>query len=201
MPGAPVVALQMFLPLQGSSVKVVLPHLRILIPIIALNVLIPLLLPQSRTSLGVVQHSSVLPTQTISKLTISHLSLHIPVSIYLRELDLPRPPHSTSLRLNVSHPHAKYIDLAHASQSLVSARRVLVSPSRRSHLRSIYLAFLLRRPQMTLSCFMVVCDLRDLQSQQMRVKPRCSRVPLLVSKNSCLHSNAVLSISPSPPPM
>jgi hypothetical protein len=196
-----VVALQMSLPLRGSSARVVLPHPRILIPIIAFDVLVPPL--SARSSLDAAQPSSVLPTQTMTRPTISCPSLHMPFSICLRESELPHPSHPTSLRLSVSHPLAKYFDLVHASRSPVSARSHSVSPSRRSPLRSIYPAFLLHRPQMTPSCFMVACDLHGRRSQQMRVKPRCSRARLPVRESSCLHSIAVHSISPfrASPPM
>jgi hypothetical protein len=188
----------MSLPLQGSSARVVLPHPRILIPIIAFDVLVPPL-----SSLSAVQPSSVLPTQIMTKPTISCPYLHMPFNICLREFDLPHPSHPTSLRLNVSHPPAKYFDLVHASQSPVSARRHSVSPSRRSHLRSIYLVFLLHRPQMTPSCFMVVFDLRGRHSQQMRVKLRFSRAHLPGRESNYLLSIAAHSISPFPasPPM
>src|SRR5229473_3473328 len=98
-----------------------LPHLRILIPIIAFDVLDPPL--SAQPNLGAVQPSSALPTQTIPRLTISFPSPHIPVSICRRRPGLPPPSRPTSLRLSVSHPLAKYSDLVHASQSLASARR------------------------------------------------------------------------------
>src|SRR6266566_41473 len=136
-------------------------------------------------------------------LTISSPFLHLPVSICLHEPDLPHPSHPTSRRVNVSRPLAKYIDLVHVSQSLVSARRRSISPSRKSHLRSIYLAFLLHPPQMTPFCSMVACDVHDRRSQQMRAKPRCSRAHLPVRKNSRLHSTPAHLISPfqAYPPM
>jgi len=193
MSGPTVIALQTFLRLRGSSARAVPPHPRILIPIIALDVLIHPL--SAQPNLGAVQPSSVLPTQTMSRPTISFPSLHIPVNICLHRPEVLLPSQPTSLPLSVSHLPAKYFDLAHASQSPANARRHSVSLSRRSPLRLTYLAFPLHRPQMTLSCFMVACDIHSRQSQQTRAKPRCSRAHPPVRENSCLRSIPAHSIS------
>ncbi|KAI0000627.1 hypothetical protein BJV74DRAFT_126006 [Russula compacta] len=167
--------------------------LRFLTPI-ALDVLV---LPLSaQPSLGAIHLSSVLLTRKMTKQILFLPSFHIPVSTCPRESDLQPPFLPMNLRLNASHPRAKYFDLAHASQSLASARRRSKSRSRRSLLRSIYLAFLHRLPQMTPSCFMVVHDTHSRQSQQMRAKHRCSRAHLPVRENSCRHSIAAHLIFP-----
>lgn len=202
MPGAAVAALQMYLPSRGTSARVVHHHLRILIQVIAPSVLIPPLSAQQSPG-GAVQPSFVLPMQTTTKPTISCPSLHTPFSVHLREPDLPRPSHLTSLRLNVSHPPVKYFDRVHASQSPVSARSHSVSLSRRSPPRLIYLAFLLHRLRMIPSCFTVACNVHGRQFQQIRVKPRYSRAHLPVLGNNRRHSIAVPWISPfqASPPM
>ena len=184
----------MYLPSRGTSARVVHHHPRILIPNIAPGILIPPLSAQPSPG-GAVQPSSVLPMQTMTKPIISCPCLHTPFSVSPRESDLPHPSHLTSLRLNVSHPLAKYFDRVHASQSPVSARSHLVSLSRQSHLRLIYLAFLLHRPRMTPSCFTVACNVHGRHFQQIRVKPRYSRAHLPVLENNCRHSIAVPSIS------
>lgn len=153
--------------LLGSSARVMHPLLRFL-TLIALDVLVLLL--SAQPSLGAVHLSSVLLTWKMTKQIISLPSFHIPVSTCPREPYLPPPFLHMSLRVNALHPRAKYSDLVHASQSPASARRRSKSRSRRSLLRSIYLAFLHRLPQMTPSCFMVVRDAHSRQSQQMRAK-------------------------------
>lgn len=54
----------------------------------------------------------------------------------------------------------------------------------RSSKRKKILAFLFHRLQMTLSCFMVACDIHGRQSQLTCVKPRCSRAHPPVWENN-----------------
>src|SRR6266851_7604686 len=122
-----------------------LPLLTVSSPI-AFDVLALLLSVQPRPR--AVQSSFALLMQTTTEQITYLPSPRIPVSTCPYEADLPHPSPPTSHRLNVSHPRAKYLNLVHASQSPVSARIISKSRSRRSLLRSIYLAFLPRHRQM-----------------------------------------------------
>ena len=134
--------------------------------------------------------------QTTTEQIIYLPSPRIPASTCPYEADLPHPYLPTSHRLNVSHPRAKYLNLVHASQSPVSARIISKSRSRRSLLRSIYLAFLPRHRQMIPSCFMAVSNAHARQFQQTPAKRRYSRAHLPAQENDCRHSITAHSISP-----
>ena len=97
--------------------------------------------------------------------------LHLPAGICLRTPDLPHPSPLYEPRPERFTSPCEVFRAIHVSQSPVSTRKHSISLSRKSLLRSIYLSFLLHRPQMTPFCFMVACDVHSCQSQQMRVKP------------------------------